>query len=88
MQNNCYYGGKIENHMETIGSYNSQNIPLSLDNYATLYLYLKDREVIIYCKRNLPYYHVEYVAVCIEQQRHMIYTICIDMSTLMKVEKM
>ena len=53
--------------MEIIGSYNSHNIPLSSDDYATLFLYLREREVIIYFKRNEPYYHVEYVAVCMER---------------------
>ena len=55
--------------MDKIGSYILQNIPLSSDDYATLYLYQNDREVIVYFKRNKPYYHVDYVAVCIERTK-------------------
>lgn len=51
--------------MEKIGTYNSQNIPLSSDDYGTLFFYLNDREVIIYFNRDEPHYHVQYVAVCV-----------------------
>ncbi len=50
--------------MEKLGTYNSQNIPLSSDDFGSLYIYLNDREVIIYFNRDEPFYHVQYVAVC------------------------
>lgn len=50
--------------MEKVGAYNSQNIPLSTDDFGTLFIYLNDREVIIYFDRDEPHYHVKYVAVC------------------------
>jgi hypothetical protein len=50
--------------MEKLSTYNSQNIPLSPDGFGKLFIYLSDREVIIYFNRDEPYYHVQYVAVC------------------------
>ena len=53
------------NKIEKIGTYNSQNIPLSSDDYGKLFFYLNDRECIIYFDRDKPYYHVQYIAVCL-----------------------
>ena len=64
---------KTLNNMEKIGTYNSQSIPLSSDDLGTLFIYLNDREVIIYFNRNEPYYHVQYVAVCIEYNLYDLY---------------
>ena len=50
--------------MIKVGSYSSQNIPLSSDDYGKLFFYLDNREVIIYFLRDKPYCHVQYVAVC------------------------
>ena len=50
--------------MEKVGTYNSQNIPLSSDDFGTLFIFFNDREVKIYFNRGEPHYHVQYVAVC------------------------
>lgn len=59
--------------MEKVGIYNSQNIPLSSDEFGTLIIYLNDREVRIYFNRDKPYYHVRYVSVCIGYDQYDLY---------------
>lgn len=54
--------------MKNIGIYNSQNIPISIGEYGVLFEYTKyDREIIIYYKREEPYYQVAYVAILKER---------------------
>ena len=54
--------------MKSIGTYNSQNIPISTDEYGTLFTYTKDeREIRIYYKRKEPYFQVAYVAILTER---------------------
>ena len=54
--------------MEKIGTYQLKDIPLSSEDYRNLYLIMKgDREVIIYCDREEPYFHVQYFAICMER---------------------
>ena len=60
--------------MKKIGTYYSQNIPLSSDDYGKQFFYLNDREIIIYCLRDKPFYHVQYVAICMTRtETHELY---------------
>ena len=53
--------------MKSIGTFNSQNIPISADEYGTLLTYTKDeREIRIYYKKEEPYFKVSYIAVLCE----------------------
>ena len=50
--------------MKSIGIYNSQNIPISNDEYGQLLDYTKDDvEIRIYYKKDEPFYQVAYVAI-------------------------
>jgi len=52
--------------MKSIGTYNSQNIPISTDEYGTLLTYTKDeREIRIYYRKKEPFYQVVYVAILV-----------------------
>jgi hypothetical protein len=56
-----------------LGSYNSRNIPISSDDFGTLFTDLNKREIIIYFYRDEPCYHVHYVAVCIGHDLYDLY---------------
>lgn len=52
--------------MKSIGTFNSQNIPISTDEYGTLLTYTKDeREIRIYYRKEEPFYQVAYVAILV-----------------------
>ena len=54
--------------MKSIGIFNSQNIPISTDEYGTLLVYTKDdREIRIYYRKEEPFYQVAYVAILLER---------------------
>lgn len=54
--------------MKSIGKFYSQNIPISTDEYSTLFTYTEDeREIRIYYKREEPFYQVTYVAILVER---------------------
>lgn len=54
--------------MKSIGVFNSQNIPISDDEYGQLLEYANGcREIRIYYKRQEPYYHVAYVVILAER---------------------
>ena len=59
--------------MEKIGTYKTQSIPLSSDDYGKLFFNLNDREVMIFFNRDEPYYYVQYVAVCIGHDLYDLY---------------
>lgn len=54
--------------MKSIGIFNSQNIPISDDEYGQLMDYTKDDiEIRIYYKKEEPYFQVAYIAVLTER---------------------
>ena len=54
--------------MKSIGIFNSQNIPISTDEYGTLLVYTKDdREIRIYYRKEEQFYQVAYVAILLER---------------------
>ncbi len=54
--------------MKCIGVFNSQNIPISDDEYGQLLEYANGcREIRIYYKRKEPYFQVAYVAILTER---------------------
>lgn len=54
--------------MKSKGTFYSQNIPISTDEYGTLLAYTKDeREIRIYYKKEDPYFKVAYIAVLCER---------------------
>lgn len=51
--------------MKYIGKFSDYNIPISQDEYGTLFCYVEDTiEIRIYYKREFPYF-VEYIAILI-----------------------
>ena len=54
--------------MKSIGIFNSQNIPISYDEYGQLLEYANGcREIRIYYKRKEPYFQVAYIAILTER---------------------
>lgn len=54
--------------MKFLGVFNSQNIPVSTDEYGQLLEYANEcREIRIYYKRKEPYYQVSYIAILSER---------------------
>lgn len=55
--------------MKFLGVFNSQNIPVSNDEYGQLLEYANEcREIRIYFKREEPFYQVSYIAILTERK--------------------